>query len=112
MGQPSTGGQQSIRPPWALGLCDICGFSYKLNQLKAVIYDLRPTGQLACPTCWDLDNPQLQIGRVRIFDPQSLADPRPDVGVPGSTGLFGWLPVGNPLNFVSCQVGNLTVVVT
>ena len=103
---------RAISPPWALGLCDICGFSYKLNSLRAVIYDLRPTGQLACQTCWDLDNPQLQIGRVRADDPQSLLNPRPDVGVPGSTGLFGWMPVGNPLNSISCQVGNLTVVVT
>src|SRR5262245_7102920 len=87
--------QSATRPPWALGLCDICGFSYKLNSLKEVIFDERPTGLLACTTCWDKDHPQLQLGRYKVDDPQSLLDPRPDVGVPGSTGLFGWMPIGN-----------------
>lgn len=112
MGQPGGTTQAKSSPPWALGLCDRCGFSYKLNELHAEVYDQRPNGLLVCRTCLDVDQPQLQLGRIRIDDPQSLLNPRPDVGVPGSTGLFGWLPVGNPLNFVSCQVGNLTVVVT
>lgn len=104
--------QNSTRPPWALGLCDICGFPYLLNELKAVIYDQRPTGSMACPTCWDKDNPQLQLGRQKIFDPQSLRDPRPDTGEPGSTGLFGWMPISNPLTNIQCQVGTITVSVT
>lgn len=99
----------STRPSWALGLCDICGFSYPLNTLKEVIFDQRPTGSLACCTCWDKDNPQLQLGRQKIFDPQSLRDPRPDVGRPGSVGLFGWLPIGSPLTSINCQVGTITV---
>lgn len=106
MGRPNT------RPAWALGLCDVCGFSFKLNTLKAQIFDQRPTGMLVCSTCWDLDNPQLQLGQYPIDDPQSLRDPRPDVGVPGSTGLFGWMPIGNFNQFISCQVGNLTVLIT
>jgi hypothetical protein len=97
------------RPPWALGLCDICGFSWKLNQLKAVIYDQRPTGSLACPDCWDVDNPQLQLGLYPINDPQSLLNPRPDTGRQGSTTYFGWLPIGNPITEIECQVGNVTV---
>ena len=100
-----------ISPPWALGLCDICGFPYRLNQLKMVIFDQRPTGSKACPTCWDEDNPQLQLGRYKVNDPQSLLDPRPDTGRPGSTSLFGWLPVGNPLTNIQCEVGNITVLV-
>jgi len=99
------------RPPWALGLCDRCGFAFKLNQLHEQIFDERPTGLLVCDVCNDVDSPQLQLGREKIFDPQSLLNPRPDTGVPGSTGLFGWLPVGNPLTNIQCQVGNITVVV-
>lgn len=102
-----------ISPPWALGLCDICGFPYKLNQLKAVIFDQRPTGSKACPECWDRDNPQLQLGRLGpIYDPQSLIDPRPDTGIPSSTSYFGWHPIGNPITNIQCQLGNLTVVIT
>ena len=99
----------STRPPWALGLCDRCGFSFKLNELKSEIYDERPNGLLVCSACLDVDNPQLQLGRQRIFDPQSLIDPRPDVGRLGSIGLFGWMPVGNPLTNVTCELGTVTV---
>ncbi len=108
---PGSGGtrQSSISPPWALGLCDRCGFSFKLNQLHWEIYDERPNGLLCCPQCLDKDQPQLQLGRMKIDDPQSLLDPRPDVGVLGSTGLFGWLPVGNSLTNVTCVLGSVTV---
>jgi len=110
---PSSGGttQSSVRPPWALGLCDRCGFAFKLNQLRMEIYDQRPNGLLVCSACLDVDNPQLQLGRLKVNDPQSLLDPRPDTGRPGSTSLFGWLPVGNPLTNIQCEVGNITVLV-
>ena len=108
---PGSGGtrQSSISPPWALGLCDRCGFSFKLNQLHWEIYDERPNGLRVCSVCLDVDNPQLQLGRMKVDDPQSLLDPRPDVGVLGSTGLFGWLPVGNSLTNVTCVLGSVTV---
>lgn len=104
-----------ISPPWALGQCDICGLHYRLNQLRAVILDQRPTGSKACPECWDEDNPQLQLGRMGpIFDPQALTDPRPDLNRPGSTSYFGWMPIGSPLYIgsIQCSVGNITVLVT
>lgn len=103
--------QTSTRPPWALGLCDRCGFSFKLSQLSEQIFDERPTGLLVCSACNDVDNPQLQLGRFKIDDPQSLWDPRPDVGVPGSTGLFGWMPIGNPLTNIQCEVGTVVVLI-
>jgi hypothetical protein len=112
MGAPGGTSQTLSRPPWALGLCDRCGFSYKLNELHAEIYDQRPNGLLVCSTCLDVDNPQLQLGRVKVDDPQSLLDPRPDVGVQGSTSYFGWAPIGSPLNNIQCVVGNITVLVT
>ena len=65
---------------------------------------------IVCRDCLDIDQPQLQLGRMPIDDPQTLIDPRPDTGYAGSTGLFGWAPVGNPLTNIQCQVGNLTVV--
>lgn len=107
--------QSSVRPPWALGLCDRCGFSFKLNDLKVEFWDERPNGLLVCATCWDRDQPQLQLGRYTagLEDPQALLDPRPDVGVPGSTSYFGWMPIGNSFTtYITCSVGNITVVVT
>ena len=111
----SSGGtrQSSISPPWALGLCDRCGFSFRLNQLHWEIFDERPNGLRVCQVCLDIDNPQLQLGRYKVDDPQSLLDPRPDVGRPGSTSYFGWMPIGGATTlFINCYVGNLTVVVT
>ncbi len=104
--------ESQISPPWALGLCDRCGFSFKLNELHWEIYDQRRNGLRVCSTCLDVDNPQLQLGRVSSYDPQSLMDPRQDVGVQGSTSLFGWLPLGNPAQSISCVVGTITVSVT
>lgn len=104
-------GRATTRPSWALGLCDRCGFSFKLNELTDQIFDGRPTGWLVCPKCNDKDHPQLQLGRQRVEDPQSLAEPRPDIGRAASTSVFGWMPVGNPLSNVQCTLGSVTVVV-
>ena len=98
------------RPGWALGLCDRCGFAFKLNQLRAETYDMRLNGLLVCRTCLDQDQPQLQLGKQKIFDPQSLFDPRPDNSRQGSVTLFGWQPVGNPLNFGRVVVNSVVVV--
>lgn len=104
--------QASTRPPWALGMCDRCGFSFKLSQLHVEFYDARPDGLLVCSVCLDVDNPQLQLGRAPVFDPQSLLDPRPDLNRQPSTTYFGWMPIGSPLVSISCEVGNITVLIT
>jgi hypothetical protein len=112
MGQPGGTSQAVTRPPWARGECDRCGFWFKLSELHTEFYDERPNGLLVCSVCLDKDNPQLQLGRQKIDDPQSLLNPRPDVSRPGSVGLFGWLPLGNPLTNIQCQVGTITVLIT
>lgn len=107
------GGQNQISPSWARGECDRCGFWFKLNELHYEIYDARPNGLRVCSVCLDVDNPQLQLGRVSTYDPQSLIDPRPDISRPGSTSYFGWMPLGNSATlYITCSVGNITVVVT
>ena len=112
MGAPGGTSQATVSPPWALGLCDRCGFAYKLNELHWEIYDERPNGLRVCSTCLDVDSPLLQLGRYPIDDPQSLLNPRPDTGRPGSTSYFGWMPVGSPLTNIQCQVGTITVSIT
>jgi hypothetical protein len=96
----------------ALALCDRCGFPYPLRVLKREFYDQRPNGLKVCPTCFDIDQPQLQLGRIRVNDPQSLRDPRPDIDYVTSTSYFGWQPVGNPItNTIFCQLGAVTITV-
>lgn len=81
---------------------------------------------LVCPTCWEPDQPQLQLGMYPVDDPQAVRNPRKDTsyyqaglnglqletgtgsdteqtGVPtmGSRVIqWGWNPVGlnDPLN--------------
>ena len=62
----------------ALGVCDVCGFTYKLRELRNVVEKNRDTNIKACPECWDPDQPQLMLGSFPVDDPQALRDPRPD----------------------------------
>jgi len=57
----------------------------------------------------DPDHPQNFLGRLKITDPQSLRNPRPDTSLEESRGLFGWKPVGNPLVYMVGSVGTVTV---
>lgn len=73
----------------AIAECDRCGFRYKLKQLKRLTIKTKTTNILVCPTCWEKDHPQLQIGMYPVDDPQALRNPRPDVSYwqAGLTGL-------------------------
>ena len=83
----------------AIGICDRCGFEYLLKRLYPQIKDLKKTGFLVCENCLDEDQPQLQLGSLRIGGPQAIKDPRPDAGTAASRflesyefvgGLQGW----------------------
>lgn len=93
----------------AYGFCDRCYFRADLNDLKYQVVDQKVTGLRVCPDCLDKDHPQLQLGKVPVYDPIALRDPRPDTS-PGR-GLFGWMPVGNPAQSMTGQVGAVTVVI-
>jgi hypothetical protein len=96
----------------ALALCNRCGFPYPLRELHKEFYDQRPNGLKVCRDCLDVDQPQLQLGRIRVNDPQSLQDPRPDIDFTTSTSYFGWQPVGNPItNTIFCDIGSVLVTV-
>ena len=73
----------------AFGFCDICAQRYALKKLKVVVVKTKPTNLLACPSCWDPDHPQLQLGMYPVNDPQAVREPRPDVSytVSGTSGL-------------------------
>jgi len=62
----------------ALGVCDVCGFTYRLRELRNLIVKGRDTNTKACPECWNPDQPQLKLGEFPVHDPQALRNPRPD----------------------------------
>ena len=94
----------------AYGICDRTGFRYPLEDLVYEFQDGHRAGFRFGKDGVDPVQPQNFLGRIRVVDPQSLLNPRPDVS-PGR-GLFGWNPVGHPLVHLTGQVGAVTVAVT
>ena len=120
----------------AIAECDRCGFRYQLKQLKKLVIKTKNINLLVCPTCWEPDQPQLQLGMNPVYDPQALQNPRKDTSYiqAGLTGIqtdtlnlpdedvdafgtpsggsrqiqWGWNPVGldNPLQ-LSGLINNL-----
>jgi len=92
---------------------------------------------MVCPTCWDPDHPQLQLGMYPVEDPQALRNPRPDntyyqagyTGLQlnqnaGNTGTgfgdptggsrvfqWGWAPVGGASSFTNVLTPNYLIAV-
>ena len=58
--------------------CDRCGFRYPLKVLRKLTIKTKQVSIKVCPTCWEPDQPQLQIGMYPVFDPQAVREPRPD----------------------------------
>jgi hypothetical protein len=94
-----------------------------LKQLKTLVIKTKNVNLLVCPTCWEEDQPQLQLGMYPVDDPQALRNPRPDttylqggynglqinsgdgpLGFGDATGgsriiQWGWAPVGGAREF-------------
>lgn len=73
----------------ALGICDRCGFQFKLKELKEVVVNDEPSNLRVCRECWEEDHPQNRQGKMKIYDPQALHDARPDDGETASRILSG-----------------------
>ena len=119
----------------AIAICDRCGFQFRLRELRTLIVKTKQVNILVCKSCWEPDQPQLQLGMYPVDDPQALRNPRKDntyyqsgTTATGSIGegsrniQWGWAPVGmsrgfdselTPNNLVGVgQVGTVTVVIT
>jgi hypothetical protein len=98
----------------AISSCDRCGFQFKLRELRTLVIKTKNVNLLVCRSCWEPDQPQLQLGMYPVDDPQALRNPRPDTTywqsgngslqiAPGDAGTpgegsrviqWGWGPVG------------------
>jgi hypothetical protein len=74
---------------YAIAECDRCSFRYKLKELRTEIVKTRPYKIKVCKSCWNPDQPQLQLGMYPVNDPQAVREPRPDVSYQqsGNNGL-------------------------
>lgn len=109
MGNRFASGKNSIAE------CDRCGFRYKLKELKKLTIKTKQVQIKVCKSCWEPDQPQLQLGMYPVDDPQAVREPRPDNSYyqSGYTGLqlttntdfgdpgggsrvfqWGWRPIG------------------
>jgi hypothetical protein len=91
---------------YAYGFCDRTGFRYPLSELVEEFNNGTKTGLRVGKDIADGDHPQNFIGRVRIDDPQSLNDPRPDTAV---ESLYSFDPVGHEAQYMTTSVGRVTV---
>jgi len=90
----------------ALAICDVCGFEYRLRQLKNLVVKGIETQVKACPECWNPGQPQLMLGTFPVDDPQAIRNPRPDQSIVPAGNFssiniqWGWDPVGlnDPFN--------------
>ena len=89
--------------------CDICGFRFKLKELRNIVTNGNDTNIKACRECWSGDHPQNQLGKYPVNDPQAVRDPRPDfAGYDSSRNIqWGWNPVGDGNNIYGLTVNNL-----
>ena len=89
----------------AFGFCDRTGFRYKLTDLVPQIENQRPTGLLVGRDVVDVDQPQLQLGRIAFTDNEALRNPSPDRSLDESRALFAFNPVGGGVT----ELGSFTV---
>tara|TARA_R100000654_G_C2657097_1_gene124120 strand:- start:36 stop:491 length:456 start_codon:yes stop_codon:yes gene_type:complete len=100
------------RGKYAYGFCDRTGFRYPLSDLVPEFNNGVKTGFLVGRDMADPDQPQNFLGRLKIFDPQSLQNSRPDTSLDQSRRLFGFDPVWNDAQFAVADVGKVTITTT
>jgi len=96
---------------YAFGFCDKTGFRYPLKDLVPEYNNGVKTGFLVGRDVADPDQPQNFLGRLKINDPQSLRNPRPDTSLVESRALYGFNPVGHQGTFMTASVGRVTVTI-
>jgi len=106
----------------SIAMCDRCGARFKLTELRKEVIKTKTYNLLVCSSCWDPDQPQLQLGMYPVDDPQAVRNPRNDstyvtAGVNSSGNLtggsrdiqWGWSPVGGASSFDAVLTPNYLV---
>lgn len=106
----------------SIAMCDRCGARFKLTELRKEVIKTKTYNLLVCGSCWDPDQPQLQLGMYPVDDPQAVRNPRNDstyvtAGVNSSGNLtggsrdiqWGWSPVGGSSSFDAVLTPNYLV---
>lgn len=96
---------------YSIAQCDRCNFRYKLKDLRTQTLKTKPYKIKVCNTCWDPDQPQLQLGMYPVYDPQAVEEPRPDVSylLSGTSGLQLNLTGVGPEGFGTPELGSRVI---
>ena len=95
---------------YSYGICDKTGFRYATKDLVFEFRNGSKTGLRVGVDVVDPDQPQLQLGRLKVDDPKALRNPRPDRGLDQSRILASFNPVGQVGLDCSGHVGVVTVI--
>jgi|DEB0MinimDraft_12_1074336.scaffolds.fasta_scaffold04098_7 hypothetical protein len=93
----------------AIAICDICGFQYKLRELRQLIVKGNKTNLKACPECWNPDQPQNRLGEFPVDDPQAVRDPRSDAAELAASRAH-IQPINPSLVLGAGQIGQVVIV--
>lgn len=93
----------------ALGICDRCGFTYKLSELKYEVQDQKRTGNRVCTSCLDPDHPQFRLGEVDTSDSIGLFNPRPDTNRKDFASYYGFNPVNSTGSVLKGKLGKVVI---
>ena len=77
---------------YALGMCQICDFRFKLSQLRS---DGQVPGLLVCSACWSRKN-EAEFP-VDVSDATALYHPAPDLDAANANVLEDDTPIGDLL---------------
>jgi len=103
----------NARGKYAFGFCDKTGFRYPLDQLVDEYENGVKNGFRVGFDVVDPDQPQNFLGRVRIDDPQSLLNPRPDKFIEGAEVTFPTFDLDTvqtiPLPLIRAEAGSITI---
>jgi hypothetical protein len=94
---------------YAFGYCDRTGFRYKLSDMVEQYEGGKPTGLRVGKDVVDEDQPQLELGRVRTGDNNSLRHPRPESSLSDSRRLSAWNPIGGGVTELGSRTVGLTM---
>ena len=98
---------------YAFGFCDKTGFRYRLDQLVDEYENGVKNGFRVGYDVVDPDQPQNFLGRVRVDDPQSLLNPRPDKFIEGAEVTFPTVDLDTvqviPLPLMNAEAGSVTI---
>lgn len=63
----------------AVGDCDRCGLTFPLRKLKNLTIRFKKTNLRVCSECFESDHSQYRAGTMKVFDPQAIRSPRPEL---------------------------------